>query len=298
MESKLNRRDFLGAGVATAAVGLAGSRLAGLAGAATAGESRYKKSLMFGMVPKAATLEDRVKMAKDAGFEAIEVDTMSDPKEVEAMKSATQKNGIHVEAIVCSKHWSHPLSDPDPKVAEQTMEAMRVSLKNAKDLGAGVVLLVPAVVTPKVRYADAYSRSQERIRQLIPVAQENNSIIAVEDVWNKFLLSPIEFKRYLDEINSPFVRSWFDVGNIVAYGYPQDWIRTLGNLIVRVHIKDFDANKHQWKPLREGSIDWPEVMRAFGEVNYKGYIAAEVEGGDLAHLTEVAKRMDLIFEGK
>ena len=116
---------------------------------------------------------------------------------------------------------------------------METSLRNAHFWGADTVLLVPAVVNPQTSYHDAWTRSQEQIRKLIPMAQELKVIIGIEEVWNKFLLSPIEFARYVDEFQSPWIRAYFDVGNVVIYGYPQDWIRTLGKRIVKLHIKDF-----------------------------------------------------------
>ena len=138
-------------------------------------------------------------------------------------------------------------------------------------------------------YADAYKRSQAQIRKLIPSAEKNKVVIAVENVWNKFLLSPMEFARYVDEFQTPWVRAYFDVGNIVLYGFPQDWIRTLGvSRIAKVHLKDFRnrrnmvvrANVPEFVNLREGDIDWKEVHKAFQDIGYKGYMTVELSGGD------------------
>jgi len=123
-------------------------------------------------------------------------------------------------------------------------------------------------------------------------------IIAVEEVWNKFLLSLIEFAKYVDEFNSPWVRAYFDVGNVVLFGYPQDWIRTLGRRIVKFHLKDFKFETKQWVPLREGSIDWPEVRKAIGEIGFSGYLTVELPGGDAAYLREVSARVDKILAGE
>ncbi|HOV33512.1 MAG TPA: TIM barrel protein, partial [Candidatus Hydrogenedens sp.] len=123
-------------------------------------------------------------------------------------------------------------------------------------------------------------------------------IIAVENVWNKFLLSPLDFRQYIDEINSPFVRAYFDMGNVVIFGYPQDWIRTLGNRIVKVHIKDFKRNGYQWCNLPyEGDIDFAEVRLALQEVGYTGWITEEFPLGDENHLKELSRRMDLFIQG-
>jgi hexulose-6-phosphate isomerase len=167
------------------------------------------------------------------------------------------------------------------------------------------VLLVPAVVNPETSYKDAWVRSQEQIRKLIPLAEQLKVVIAVEEVWNKFLLSPLEFARYVDEFKSPWVKAYFDVGNVVLYGYPQDWIRTLGKRIVKLHFKDFKfavqppLNKRvaDFVQLRDGEIDWREIYKALSEIGFSGTGTVELQGGDRAYLQEVSRRMDLILSG-
>src|SRR6202023_3907831 len=132
--------------------------------------------------------------------------------------------------------------------------------------------VVPAVVNAETAYSEAWTRAQKEIRKLIPMAAELKVVIAIEEVWNKFLLSPLEMQKYIAEFESPWIRAWFDVGNVVLYGYPQDWIRTLGKRIVKVHLKDFKRNKdsYAWVNLGEGDIDWAAVRDAFGAINYTG----------------------------
>jgi len=154
------------------------------------------------------------------------------------------------------------------------------------------------VVGEKTMYRDAYTRSQTQIRKLLPLAEELKIIIAIENVWNKFLLSPLEFARYVDEFNSPYLQAYFDIGNIVLYGYPQDWIRTLGKRIKKLHIKGFDGPKMKWTKIREGSIKWPEVRKALDEIGYNGYMTAEVEGGDKDYLKSLVNDMELIIAGQ
>jgi hexulose-6-phosphate isomerase len=180
---------------------------------------------------------------------------------------------------------------------------METSLRNAALWGADAVLLVPAVVDPATSYRQAWERSQRLIRErLIPLAKELKVIIAVEEVWNKFLLSPLEFARYVDELDSPWLKAYFDVGNVVFYAYPQDWIRTLGARIVKVHLKDFQLDRPNgrfaFKNLGEGDIDWPEVQRAFAEINYRGFATTEVSGGDAAYLKDLAGRVDRFLAGQ
>jgi hexulose-6-phosphate isomerase len=127
-------------------------------------------------------------------------------------------------------------------------------------------------------------------------------IIAVEEVWNKFLLSPIEFAKYVDEFDSPSVKAYFDVGNVVFYGFPHDWVRTLGSRIVKVHLKDFKLDRRNgnfsWPNIGDGDIDWPELRRAFADVKYTGYMTTELSGGDAAYLKDVSTRVDRFLAGE
>ncbi len=182
---------------------------------------------------------------------------------------------------------------------EKSLEGMRTSLHNAKLWGAEAVLLVPAVVNPQVSYRDAWTRSQKQIRKLLPLAEELKVVIAIEEVWNKFLLSPLEMPKYVDEFQSPWVKAYFDVGNVVLYGFPQDWIHNLGKRIAKVHLKDFKRleDGYRWVNLGEGDIDWPAVRKAFADVGYTGYATTELEGGDEAYLRDVGKRVDRLVLG-
>lgn len=184
------------------------------------------------------------------------------------------------------------------------MEGIRTSMRNAHELGADAVLLVPGVVTAQVRYIDVYRRSQDRIRELLPLAKELGVVIAIENVGNRFLLSPLEFARYIAEFESPLVQGYFDVGNVVSMGigYPGDWIRTLGRRLFKVHVKRFEPGSETRKPLpgerRVEPIDWPDVRQALAEVQYSGWVTAEVRGGDADYLRELSARMDRILQGQ
>ena len=124
-------------------------------------------------------------------------------------------------------------------------------------------------------------------------------VIAIEEVWNKFLLSPLEMATYIDEFKSPWIKAWFDVGNVLLYGYPQDWIRTLGKSIVKVHLKDFKRKEdgYAWVNLGEGDVEWREVRKAFDEIGYAGSATVELDGGDEAYLRDVSRRVDRLVLG-
>jgi len=202
-----------------------------------------KKGCCLGILPGDMEIEARLALAKDVGFDGVEPGTIRKKSEVKALKKAAENTGIEITSIMNSDHWGYPLSSPKKSVVAKSIKGMITSMENAAALGTDCVLLVPAVVTPDVSYEEAWKRSRAAIRKMIPTARKLGVVIAVENVWNKFLLSPIEFKAYVDSFKSQWVAAYFDVGNILLYGYPQQWIRTLGRRIKRVHLKDFDLDQ-------------------------------------------------------
>jgi len=281
--------------------------LAASSAALVSGESRLpiRKAVWYGMISEKLSHAERFRMARDAGFEAVECPTTPNPREAEEMKKAAADAKMPIHSVMNMAHWKCPFSSADPAVVAEGIKGMETSLHNAHLWGADTVLLVPAVVNEKTSYKDAWVRSRQQIRTLLPLAEKLKVVIAIEDVWNKFLLSPLEFAAYVDEFQSPWVKAYFDVGNIVLYGYPQDWIRTLGKRIAKLHLKDFRLRRvpqshgysAEFVGLREGAIDWKEVHRALAEIGYSGVATVELEGGDLPYLREVCSRVDLILSG-
>jgi L-ribulose-5-phosphate 3-epimerase len=300
--SETNRRDFLKSSAAAAVAGIMGApaTVGSRSGARKADAPAIKKGLVLSMLPEKLSMADRFKLARDTGFELVQAPTTPGPKQADEIKAAAEASGVRVDSVMNMAHWKYPLSSADPGVVETSMEGMRTSLRNAKLWGSDAVLLVPAVVNPQTTYKDAWLRSQKRIRALLPLAEELGMVIAIEEVWNKFLLSPLEMLTYIREFDSPLVRAWFDVGNVVLYGYPQDWIHTLGSTIFKVHLKDFkrSENGYAWVNLGDGDIDWPAVRQAFADVGYHGSAIAELEPGDEAYLRDVSKRIDRLLLGR
>jgi hexulose-6-phosphate isomerase len=262
-----------------------------------------RKAVLISMLPKDLSYAERFTLAREAGFEAIEMQTIARPEEAAEIREAALKTGLRVHSVMNMDHWRLPLSSADPDVVSRSVQGMETSLRNAALWGADAVLLVPAVVDAATPYRQAYERSQRVIRErLLPLARDLKVIIAVEEVWNKFLLSPMEFARYIDELDSPWLKAYFDVGNVVLYAFPQDWIRTLGSRIVKIHLKDFNFDRRNgrftWKAIGEGDIDWLEVRRALNDIGYRGYVTTEVDGGDAAYLKDVASRVDRFLAGE
>jgi hexulose-6-phosphate isomerase len=259
------------------------------------------KAIMWGTVGVKGSILEKMRAVKEAGFEGVEMNSHMDQDEVVHARDAV---GLVIPSVCGAHHWDKPLSHPDPKVREEGLNALKQTLRDAKRYGASSVLLVPAVVTKEVSYSDAYTRSQAEIRKAVPLAEELGVKIAVENVWNQFLLSPLEAARYVDEFNSPAVGWHFDVGNIINYGWPEQWVRILGKRIQKLHIKEFSRKRRDkeglWKgfdvPLLEGDNDWPAVMKALDEVGYSGWAMTEQGGGDTPEgLKDLADRLSKIL---
>lgn len=286
----IDRRTFLkttGATLAAASLG------GGSGGAAEPKSVPWKKAFMLGGVHSGPILEHFQRL-KEAGFQGVELSSPNELDRDEVLR-ARDKTGLVIHGVSGSRHWQDTLSDPDPKVVARGLAAIRKAMEDCKAYGGTTVLVVPAVVTPKVSYRDAWTRSQAAVKTLIPDAERHGVKIAVEEVWNKFLLSPVEFARYIDEFQSPWVGAYFDIGNVVEFGYPQEWVRELGKRILKVHVKEYKKEKRFGYALGEGEIDWPSVSGALRDVGYDGWITAEVGYGNLDALKDVVRRMDKVL---
>jgi hexulose-6-phosphate isomerase len=200
----IDRRAFLGRATSLAATAALRPRPAGAA-------SGMKKAVYVSMLPKEAkdasgaakalSYAERFQVAREAGFEGIEIGTIADAAEAQTIKEAAAKTGLVIHSVMNADHWKYPLSSADPAVVAKSVAGMEASFRNAKLWGCDSVLLVPAVVNPETSYQDAWARSQKVIRErLLPIAAESKVVIGIEEVWNKFLLSPLEMARYVDEL--------------------------------------------------------------------------------------------------
>jgi hexulose-6-phosphate isomerase len=292
----------------TARVAAADKKAAAASIASAKPARTLKKALMFGTLrsetSRKLSLKDRFKLVRDAGFAGVEVASAMSQPEVLAARDAI---GLEIPSVVISTHWQKPLSHPSANEREVGLNGLKQGLRDAKAYGAKSVLLVPAVVNKDTSYADAYTRSVAEIKKAIPLAEELGVAIAIENVWNAFLLSPLEAAAYVDDFKSPMVRWHFDVGNVVNTGWPHHWIQTLGSRIAAVHVKEFSRKlrdeKGLWEgfkvELLDGDSDWPSVMAALDAANYSGWLIAEQyrppDLTDAAWLSGVAQKMDAIL---
>jgi L-ribulose-5-phosphate 3-epimerase len=318
----MHRRDFI------AGVGFAALSASGLAHQppqpipplnplpATLRPTRtLKKAVGIGMVndPTAKTTLEKFQLLRDCGFEGIEIDwPCATP--LDEFAQAQEKTGLRIHGIVDSQHWKHTLNHGSPDVRKKGLDALIDCLHTAKKLEATSVLLVPGVVNSDNPYDDCWRLSQEQIKLALPVAEETGVTIAIENVWNGFLLSPLEAARYIDEFKAApaYLGFHFDIGNIINAGWPHHWIKILragaAGRIVKLHIKDFSRKKRDneglWKgfdvELGQGDADWPKVMAALDETRYSTHVrdnwaTAEIRGGDRKRLKQIADQMDAIF---
>lgn len=263
---------------------------------------KIKKAINLGMIAGNMPIQDKFALAKDLGFDGLEINTPGGPDKKEVIKAA-EKTGLQVAGVMNSVHWKYPLSHPDPEARKQGLDGLKIALKDAKDFNCSTVLLVPGVVNKDIPYDAAYKRTQNEIRKILPLAEDLNVAIAVENVWNHFLLSPLEAAQYVDEFNSKSIGWFFDAGNIVNFGWPEQWIRILDHRILNIHVKEFSRAKRNneglWKgfdvKLMEGDNDWPAIMKAIDGIDYHGWFIAEIPGGGEKRLKEIAERMDTIM---
>lgn len=297
----LDRRDFLKTTGTLAAAAVTTSIAPGSARGAGAAGRKFRKALKYSMVRIDAPLVEQFRILKDVGFEGIDMDKPADHSEVQR---AQKETGLTVHGVVDYVHWRQPLSANDAAVRAAGVEGLKTALRDCKAYGGTTVLLVVGVVNKETSYADAYKRTQDEIRKVLPLAAELQIKILFENVWNMFLLSPLEFARYIDEFDSPWVGAYFDVGNVVNYGWPEQWIRTLGKRIGKLDIKEYSRKlRDQRGPgagfeaeLGEGDCDWPAVLAALDEIGFRGWASAEVRGGDRERLAEVSRRMDRVLQ--
>ncbi len=278
----------------------ASAAFAAAAGLARSAQSaKITKGVLSSMLPKELPLEERFKLAVEVGFPVMEERTVASIDEARAIKNAADKAGLRIHSVMNQAHWGNPISSSDPAEVDASVQGMKDSLEQAKLWGADTVLLVPAVVREDTTYEQAWERSQKVVRErILPLAEKLEVIVAMEEVWNKFLLTPRDFAQYIDEFKHPLVRAYFDVGNVVHYGVPQQWIETLGNRTVKLHLKDYSRGKGftNLGDSGEGGIDWPAIRRSLDKVGYTGVATVELRGGDREYLADVSQRVDRLLE--
>lgn len=256
-----------------------------------------KLSLKCGMANFGANLEEKFRILKELGYDGVELDSPGGQNKEEAL-AASKKTGLPIHGVVDSIHWKTRLSDPDAAVREEGLKGLLTAIRESHAVGGSAVLLVPGVVDAKTNHDEACSRSIEQIRKALPLAAELGIHILIENVWNRMFYtedggtaqSAEKLIAFLDEIDSPWVGSYFDIGNHQRFSKPAEWIRALGKRIVKLDCKDWGV-KGGFGKIGDGDVEWPEVRKALAEIGYTGWATAEVQGGDQAACADILARM-------
>ncbi len=255
---------------------------------------------------------EAMRHAKDLGYDCFEVtvdqsgtvslDTTR--SQAEKVRGEADRLGIELATSASGLAWGESPSDPDPEVRGKAIQNYKRALEVSSWLGVKTMLYLPgmvsAVFVPSFKpqpYEKVYEWAREAVQSLLPSAERLDVRLAVENVWNRFLLSPLEMRYFIDSFESEYVGSYFDVGNVLAFGHPEDWIRTLGKRIMAVHLKDFRVNVGNldgFVDLLSGDVDYPEVMKAFREVGYNKTFTAEIVPGQTGAVEKAIAAMKII----
>lgn len=274
------------------------------------------KSVNQWSFPSTYSAADCLIAAKKAGYQGFEpsfnetgeLSLEGFEADAKALKTLAEKEGMILTSLASGLYWAYPLTATDPAVRQKAQSIVRAQIDCAVALGVDSILVVPGAVgrgfwggDDNVSYADAYARAMEGIKALAPYAEEKGVTIALENVWNNFLLSPLEMTRFIDEVGSPAVGAYFDIGNVIRTGEAEHWIKVLGKRISRMHIKDFKravGTLDGFCDLLCGDVNFPEVVKAIHAVGYDGAITAEmnIESQNMIAVVErTSKAMDIIF---
>jgi hexulose-6-phosphate isomerase len=261
-----------------------------------------KKGLTQICLGRRSSVLDALQLCREIGYQGLEIlltengelTMNSGPAEYAAIRKMSEEAGVELTSI-CG---SSDVGSDDPAVVAAAKAQIRKMLEAAEALGIDTVLITGARTSEKVPYDVAYDRQLRALQELRPDAERRRVNIGLENVWNKLLISPLEFREFLDKIGSPFIGCYFDTGNVMLYGYPEQWIRILGSRIKKIHFKDFKIDhrerRYDWPQLMQGSVDWPAVMREIRAIGYDDYVITEV-CGDRAVYEETCRAMDEIL---
>ncbi len=262
-----------------------------------------KKGVNAWIFPQDFTIGKVLEVSSAIGYDGVELNVdekiLGTPKnDREAIADKAKSLGLELPSVCSGIFWMFNLASPDEAVRQKGIEVMKKGCEFAADIGASVFLVVPAVAVPEVTYKEMWALAQRSILEAAPTAMECGVFLGIENVWNRFLYSPLEFRRFIEEINHPNVKAYFDVGNIHQIGFPQQWIRHLSDLIVCVHVKDFQRSTLQFRPLLQGDVPWTEVIKALHDVGYDGFLNVEVSsypGHPLKSAMDSRTALDIIL---
>lgn len=257
------------------------------------------RSVKWGMIQTEGNVLDKFQLCKELGYDGMEL--ISPTKlSAEKIRAASESTGMPVHGLVDMKHWEVRLSSPDSAVRQRGQQFLDQAIRDAKAFGGDTVLLVPGKVAGDDETHDhVWNRSIVEIRKSIPLAARLGVRILIENVWNGFCETPDQLKDYVDEIGSPWVGVYFDIGNARKFAPSEQWIETLGSRIVKLDIKDWSKDwpkNSGFCKIGDGDVDWKAVNESLAKIGFSGWSTAEVQGGDRDRLVDIAQRMDRVLE--
>jgi hexulose-6-phosphate isomerase len=256
---------------------------------------RIFKSVKWGMIGTKGSVLDKFQLQKELGYDGMELVSPSN-LDAQEVRAAVEKTGMPVHGVVDMQHWKIRLSSPDAATRARGTEILARAVRDAHAFGGDSVLLVPGKVTgDDETHDDVWQRSIVEIRKVLPAAARWGVRILIENVWNGFCETPELLRDYIDEIDSPWVGAYFDIGNVVKFSPSENWIRTLRRRIVKLDVKDWGRDNGFCK-IGDGDVNWPEVRKALGEISFTGWCTAEVGGGGRERLADIAQRMNQALE--
>ncbi len=286
-----NRRDFL---KSTLAASAAAALPMQFALADEVKKPKLRIAVKYGMIKHEGSIEDKFNLIKKLGLQGVEVDSPSGLNKAEA-KAAAEKTGIVIHGVIDSVHWRDTLSSSDTEVRAKGLAALNGAIEDAAFFGCDTVLLVPGVVKDDVTFEQCYERSQAEIKKALPLAEKHKVKICIETVWNNFITKPEHLISFVDDLKSPWAGAYFDCSNMLKYGVSSaEWIRKLGKRLVKFDFKGY-SHKNSWCKIGEGDEDWPEVLKALGEIGYDGWATSEVGGGGEKELADITARMKKVL---
>src|SRR5438477_4302561 len=273
---------------------------------------RFIKGICSVIFPKQMPRAECFAQAKSAGFDAIELAIGADiPLDIarddaHRLAEAAGKAGIRIATLWVSEPLhQNPLNSADAAVRARGVEAIRIALTIANDLDCGALLLYAVRLGNGAKFEygsqETWDRYTAELTKVVPDAERAKVLLNPENVWNKFLLSPLEMRSFVDQFHSPWVGTHFDAGNVMQYGYPEDWILTLGQRIKRIHFKDFKLGGRgepaRFADLLEGDVNWKAVMTALVKIGYNGFISPEIgyNASQTDQLKQVSAALDKIL---
>ncbi|MFQ6095794.1 MAG: sugar phosphate isomerase/epimerase family protein [Candidatus Bathyarchaeia archaeon] len=263
-----------------------------------------KRGVNAWIFPEGFTIDRILEISKEIGYEGVELNINEDMlkydrKMLSSIAEKAESLGLELPSVCTGLFWRYNLASPDNAIRKKGIEILKKGCEIASNLGAEVVLAVPAVAVAEMSYEKTWELSKKSILEAASTAEDHGVYIGVENVWNRFLYSPLEFRNFIEDIQHPYVKVYFDVGNILLLGFPQQWILHLSDLIVCVHVKDFQRSTLQFKPLLQGDVPWSEVMRALRHIGYDGFLNVEVPpypGHPTKSAVDNKSSLDIILE--